>query len=56
MAIRKNSYEVYTCPTCDTPFIDPIPARRELERVYTLGYFEGNPVKFGCTDYESEAQ
>lgn len=52
----KNGYGVHACAACDAGFVHPMPSREELERIYTLDYFQGNPEKFGYADYVSESR
>ena len=53
---EKNGFTILACPACETAHIDPMPSQEELEKIYTLDYFEGNSDKFGYTDYVAESE
>lgn len=42
------------CGSCGTAFVTHPPSPPELEKYYSLDYFQGNVSKFGYVDYEAE--
>jgi len=51
--LRKNNCDIYTCTSCGSKFVSPIPSSTEI---YSEDYFTGAGKGFGYTNYDADKQ